>query len=39
MGDEVLKGDYIIEYNGEMILEINVIDYLVDILGAVRKVG
>jgi hypothetical protein len=39
MGDEVLKGDYILEYKGEMILETNVIDYLVDILGATRKVA
>lgn len=39
MGDEVLKGDYILEHDGEMILETNALDYLVDFLGAVRKVA
>jgi hypothetical protein len=37
MGDEVKKGDYYLEHNGEIILETNVIDYLVDYLGAIRK--
>ncbi|TYS69197.1 hypothetical protein FZC76_06995 [Sutcliffiella horikoshii] len=38
-GDEVKKGDYILIHNGETILESNAIDYLVDILGAERKVA
>lgn len=37
MGDELKKGDYYLEHNGEIILETNVIDYLVDFLGAERK--
>lgn len=37
MGDEVKEGDYYLELNGEIILEQNAIDYLVDFLGAVRK--
>lgn len=39
MGDEVIEGDYILEHNGEIILESNAIDYLVDYLGALRKVA
>lgn len=39
MGDEVVKGDYILEHDGEIILETNAIDYLVDFLGAARKVA
>lgn len=38
-GDEVFKGDYILELDGEIILEENVIDFLVDILGAKRKIA
>ncbi len=38
-GDEIIKGDYILEYDGELILETNAIDFLVDILGAKRKVA
>ncbi|MFC3883783.1 hypothetical protein ACFOU2_09825 [Bacillus songklensis] len=38
-GDEILKGDYILEINGEVILESNAIDYLVDVLSAIRKVA
>ncbi|MEH7093973.1 YqaI family protein [Neobacillus vireti] len=37
MGDEILKGDYYLEHDGELILEINAIDYLCDHLGAVKK--
>lgn len=39
LGDEIRTGDNILEYNGEKILESNVIDYLVDYLGAIRKVA
>lgn len=39
MGDEILRGDYYLEHEGELILEINALDYLVDHLGAVRKVA
>jgi hypothetical protein len=39
MGDEILKGDYYLELDGELILEMNAIDYLVDHLGAARKVA
>ncbi|MGD6872986.1 YqaI family protein [Sutcliffiella horikoshii] len=38
-GDEVFEGDYILEHDGEIILESNVMDYLVDILGAERKMA
>ncbi|MGD6832547.1 YqaI family protein [Sutcliffiella halmapala] len=38
-GDEIRKGDYILVHNGEIILESNAIDYLVDILGAKRKIA
>jgi predicted RNA-binding Zn-ribbon protein involved in translation (DUF1610 family) len=37
MGDEIRTGDYILEHNGEIILEINAIDYLCDYLGAIKK--
>ncbi|NMH72813.1 hypothetical protein HF078_07000 [Bacillus sp. RO2] len=36
-GDEVFEGDYILEHDGEVILECNAMNYLVDILGAERK--
>lgn len=39
MGDEIVKGDYILEHDNEIILETNAIDYLVDFLGAARKVA
>lgn len=39
MGDDIVAGDYIIEFDGEIILESNIIDYLVDILGAKKKVA
>jgi predicted RNA-binding Zn-ribbon protein involved in translation (DUF1610 family) len=38
-GDEIFKGDYILDHDGEIILESNALDYLVDILGAIRKVA
>ena len=38
-GDEIVKGDYILVIDGEIILEENAIDYLVDFLGAERKVA
>jgi len=34
MGDEVMEGDSIIEINGEIILESNLEDYLIEHLGA-----
>ena len=37
MGDEVLVGDSIIELNGEIILESNLEDYLIERLGAQYK--
>ena len=37
MGDEIKSGDYYLEHNGELILEVNAIDYLCDYLGAVKK--
>lgn len=39
IGDDILEGDYILEYEGEIILESNAIDFLVDFLGAKRKVA
>lgn len=39
MGDEILKGDYYLEHGGELILEINAIDYLTDHLGAIKKLA
>ena len=37
MGDEVLAGDSIIELNGEIILESNLEDYLIEYCGAQYK--
>lgn len=37
MGDEILVGDSIIEIDGEVILEENLEDYLIEHLGAVFK--
>lgn len=39
MGDDILDGDYILEHGGEIILETNALDYLIDFLGAKRKVA
>jgi hypothetical protein len=39
MGTDIIEGDYIIEFDGEIILESNIIDYLVDVLGAKQKVA
>jgi hypothetical protein len=39
LGDEVLTGDNILERDGEVILESNALNYLIDFLGAVRKVA
>jgi hypothetical protein len=39
MGDEILKGDYYLEHDGELILEINALDYLTDHLGAIKKLA
>ena len=38
-GDDVLKGDYILIHEGEVILESNAIDYLCDFLGAEKRVA
>ncbi|RJS60146.1 hypothetical protein [Bacillus sp. PK3_68] len=37
MGDEILVGDEIIEINGEIILESNLEDYLIECCGAQYK--
>ncbi|MEK4030739.1 hypothetical protein MKZ02_19675 [Pseudobacillus sp. FSL P4-0506] len=37
MGDEILAGDEIIEINGEIILESNLEDYLIEYCGAQYK--
>ncbi|WP_041101986.1 YqaI family protein [Bacillus badius] len=37
MGDEILVGDSIIEIGGEIILEENLEDYLIEHLGAIFK--
>lgn len=37
LGDEILVGDDIIEINGEVILEKNLEDYLIEYLGATFK--
>lgn len=38
-GDEIVEGDYILLHDGEIILESNALDYLVDFLGAEKKVA
>ncbi|MDK7664361.1 YqaI family protein [Cytobacillus oceanisediminis] len=38
-GEEIITGDTVLEYDGELVLESNAADFLIKILGAKRKVA
>ncbi|MGM0776956.1 MAG: YqaI family protein [Bacillota bacterium] len=38
-GEEIITGDTVLEYDGELVLETNAADFLIKILGAKRKVA
>lgn len=37
-GEEIITGDTVLEYDGELVLESNAADFLINTLGAKRKV-